>query len=144
MLVQCVSIVAMPQGASPSPQGAHSSDTDSGCWPAPCAYDRGSHLWFPCQKCPHLVYCSAVDILKFLMTSSLDLCSVNEEGWDMETRQVAACASWVRPSSSLRHFRTLEGWSFLGRGSRLAAATVAPPWDSVDSSLFFLCYTVIK
>lgn len=52
-------------------------------------------------------------------------------------RQAAAGVSWVRSPSSLRHVRTLERWSFLGPGSRMAAATVAPPQDSVKASLFF-------
>lgn len=87
MLIQCVSIAGMPQLDSPSTQGARSRGLDGrrgrggGC-SVPCTYNRGSRLESPWQKCPHLVYCSAVDILKFFTTSSLDLCFVSEVGWD--------------------------------------------------------------
>lgn len=83
MLIHCVPILGRPWRDSPSTHGARSSGTDRGRPSAPCAYNRGSRLASPCQKCPHVVYCFAVDILKFLTTSSLDLCFVSEVGWDI-------------------------------------------------------------
>lgn len=80
--MHCVPLLGQQQRHSPSTHGARSSGTDRGHLPAPCTYNRGSRLASPCQKCPHLAYCSTVDILTFLKTSSLDLCFVSEVEWD--------------------------------------------------------------